>query len=344
MLRIGAFLIESLGSTLAEIADTAKQVEAAGFDGLFVGENHVPEEGVPLENQGAWSLTSAPLVLCMAIAAHTTRLRVGTSVLVLPIHHAIEVAKEAAAIDVMSEGRLVLGVGIGMETNGFPDYGIPFINRVSLLEEGLELMRRAWTEERYSFAGKRYHVKNGSLNLRPRRNSSIPIWLAARTEIGAKRAARSGNGMVIDGAATFQETKDLVAIYRELCAKRCTQPYVILMRDVCIGKSVSEARQKYEESVVSRIRLYWQWQYLNSHYDAWIKQIRSAEEVTWDLATKNRMIAGSLAECAEEIARWQDEIGIDYLMTEFLIPTGGRKQALDDLNAFGREVIPSFAK
>jgi len=344
MLRIGAFLIESLGSTLAEIGETAKQVEEAGFDGLFVGENHVPEEGVPVEHQGAWSLTSAPLMLCMAIAALTTRLRVGTSVLVLPIHHAIEVAKEAAAIDAMSQGRLVLGVGMGMEINGFPDYGIPFINRVSLFEEGLEVMRRAWTEERYSFVGRRYRVKNGALNLRPLGVSSIPVWLAARTEAGAKRAARAGNGMVIDAAATLQETRDLVKIYRDLCARRGTQPYVVLMRDVCIGESTSAAREKYEAAVVARIRLYWQWTYLNPKYDPWTKEIRSADEVTWELAATDRMIVGSLSGCVKEIARWRDEIGIDYLMTEFLVPAGGRKQALEDLNIFGREVIPQFVR
>src|SRR5438046_6535651 len=147
-----AFLIESLGSTLAEIGETARAAEEAGFDGLFFGENHFPEEGVPPELQGAWGLTSAPLTLAMAIAACTTRIRVGTAILALPLHHAVEVAKEATAIDVLSGGRLVLGVGAGMASNGFREYGVPFVNRISLLEEGIEVLRRAWREDTFSFA------------------------------------------------------------------------------------------------------------------------------------------------------------------------------------------------
>ena len=338
-MKFGIFVIESLGSTLAEIGETAKAAEEAGFDGLFVGENHFPEEGTPPEKQGAWGLTSAPLVLCMAVAACTTRLRVGTAVLALPLHHAMEVAKQATALDVLSQGRFVLGVGIGMEANGFREYGIPFVNRVSLLEEGVEVMRRAWTEESFSITGRRYRLKDAALNVYPFQKPAIPLWFGARTEAGAKRAARLGGGILLDAATTLQETKDLVGAYRQVCAKRGVKPYVAIMRDVCIGRSAVEARQQYEAAVVGRVRLYWQVEYLNEAYDPWVKEISSEEEVTWELATRNRVIAGNPQECTEEIEQWRREVGCDYLMVEFLLPADGRPRVLEDIRLFGRTVI-----
>jgi alkanesulfonate monooxygenase SsuD/methylene tetrahydromethanopterin reductase-like flavin-dependent oxidoreductase (luciferase family) len=335
----GTFLIEALGSTLAEIRETALAAEEAGFDGLFFGENHFPEDGVPPEQQGAWPLTSAPLTLAMAIAACTTRIRVGTAVLALPLHHAVEVAKEAAAIDVLSNGRFVLGVGIGMEENGFRDYGIPWVNRVSLLEEGIEVVRRAWREDAFSFSGKRYRLHEATPILHPTRRE-IPVWMGVKTDAGVRRAARLGLGILLDGAITFDETRDLVRAYRQACAAAATRPYVALMRDVCLGATAADARRAYEEAVVARIRLYWQVNYLTPRYDPWVEKIAAADGVTWELATRNRMVAGAPAECVDEIERWRREAGIDYLIVEFLLPAGGRPRVLDDMRRFGREVLP----
>ena len=344
MLTVGTFLIEGLGSTRSQIEETATTVEEAGFDGIFVGENHVPEEGVPLDRQGAWGFTSAPLVLCMALLALSKRLKVGTSVLALPLHHAMEVAKEAATLATLSEGRFILGVGTGMETNGFAEYGIPYVNRISLLEEGIELMRRAWSEETFALAGRRYSVKHGTLNLRPPGGTTIPVWLAARSEAGAKRAARIGNGIVIDGATTLQEAQDLVGIYTSMCEKRETTPYVAIMRDICIGGSAVEARKKYERAVLERIRLYWHWNYLNERYDPWVKKIRDEAEVTWELSTRNRMIIGNPDECIDEIDRCQEIAGVSYIMLEFLLPAGGRTQLLEDIRLAGRSILPHLSK
>src|SRR4029453_9535845 len=117
----------------------------------------------------------------------------------------------------------------------------PFVNRLSLLEEGIEVLRRAWTEERFAFTGRGYRLQNVALNLQPVQQPSIPVWVGVRTETGAKRAARIGDGILLDAATTLQETKDVVATYRLMCAKRETQPYVVLMRDICIGSSAEEA-------------------------------------------------------------------------------------------------------
>ena len=238
-MEFGIFVIESLGSTLAEIGETAKAAEEAGFDGLFVGENHFPEEGTPPENQGAWGLTSAPLVLCMAVAACTSRLRVGTAVLALPLHHAMEVAKQATALDILSEGRFVLGVGIGMEANGFREYGIPFVNRVSLLEEGVEVMRRAWTEEPFSITGRRYRLKDAALNVYPLRSllsrfgsghapqqgrSALPGWGAAFSWTPRRRYKKPRTWLVRIGRCAPGEERSRTSRSCGMCVSGVRRP------------------------------------------------------------------------------------------------------------------------
>ena len=116
------------------------------------------------------------------------------------------------------------------------------------------------------------------------------------------------------------------------------------MRDVCLGATVADARRAYEEAVVARIRLYWQVHYLTPRYDPWVEKIASADGVTWELATRNRIVAGAPAECVAEIERWRREAGIDYLIVEFLLAAGGRPRVLDDMRRFGREVLPRLGR
>lgn len=96
--------------------------------------------------------------------------------------------------------------------------------------------------------------------------------------------------------------------------------------------------------MLERIRLYWRWNYLNERYDPWIREIRDEAEVTWELSVKNRMIVGNPDDCINEIERCQHIAGVSYMMLEFLLPAGGRKQLLEDIRLAGRSILPRLPK
>src|SRR5581483_9257681 len=141
----------------AEAIEAAVAADRAGLDACFVQEHHFsPDDYLP-----------APLVLCAAIAARTERIRVGTLIMQLPLYHPLRVAEDGAVIDNLSGGRLILACGLGLVPREFAPFEIDVKRAVSRYEEGLEIIRRAWTEERFSFAGKRFAFEDVSVRPRP---------------------------------------------------------------------------------------------------------------------------------------------------------------------------------
>src|ERR671925_1243755 len=143
-MQLGLSPLQSGGDFEATIAE-CERAEAAGFDSVWLGEHH-----------NSILLYPAPLLGLAAIAARTRRVRLGTGVLLLPLYHPLAVAEEAAMVDVISGGRLILGLGAGYAPEEFSAFGISIKERGSRLEEGASLLRRLWTEEHVSHEGRHY--------------------------------------------------------------------------------------------------------------------------------------------------------------------------------------------
>ncbi|MEI8412414.1 MULTISPECIES: LLM class flavin-dependent oxidoreductase [unclassified Kribbella] len=154
--------------------DRVEEVVAAdrlGFDGVWVSEHHLTGDG----------MLPAPLVMGAVLAARTSRIRVGTNILVLPLHHPLRVAEEAAVVDLVSGGRMMLGVGQGYSEREFAAFGVDRRRRGALLEEGVRVIREAWSSDEVT----------------PRPQGKIPIYVAGVTAAGLQRAARLGDGVII---------------------------------------------------------------------------------------------------------------------------------------------------
>ena len=136
----------------------AELAEDLGYDEVWLTEHHFWEDG--------WC--PALLPTAAAIAARTKTIRIGTFVILLPLgKHAINVVEEATVVDIISKGRLDLGLGLGYRVPEFQGYGIPRENRAQLMDEGLEIIQKAWTEETFSFKGEFYDLKNVHLEPTP---------------------------------------------------------------------------------------------------------------------------------------------------------------------------------
>jgi alkanesulfonate monooxygenase SsuD/methylene tetrahydromethanopterin reductase-like flavin-dependent oxidoreductase (luciferase family) len=137
------------GGTQAEaFANGFAEIDAAermGLDVVWLGELHM---------QQARSVLSAPLAVASAVAARTSRIRIGTAVQVLPLAHPVRIAEEAATVDQISHGRLIFGVGRSGLPRGYDAYGIPYGESQARFPEALALIKRAWTETGFSYEGK----------------------------------------------------------------------------------------------------------------------------------------------------------------------------------------------
>jgi probable F420-dependent oxidoreductase len=172
------------GQTREELLDLAPRMEAAGFDSIWVGDHvsfHVPI----LES----------LTLLSFAAALTERVRLGTSVYLVPLRHPTTSAKTISTLDVLSGGRLSLGIGVGGEfPQEFEATGIPVGERGSRTDEGIEIFRKLWAEDDVKHAGKHFEFGPISLDPKPLQPGGPPILVGGRKAPSMRRAGRLGDG------------------------------------------------------------------------------------------------------------------------------------------------------
>src|ERR1700693_2954160 len=152
-----------------------EQIDAAerwGLDAMWLAEIHVAPER---------SVCSAPLTLASAIAARPRRIKMGTGVQVLPLCHPLRLAEEAATVDQISHGRLIFGVGRSGFPRTYEAYGVPYGESRERFAETLEILKRAWTEERFSYAGKFYSFENVRATPKPYQKPWPEIRIAAHS-------------------------------------------------------------------------------------------------------------------------------------------------------------------
>ncbi|MEM7095341.1 MAG: LLM class flavin-dependent oxidoreductase [Actinomycetota bacterium] len=179
--------------TMTEVYDaTIAQSELAdqlGFDHVWFTEHHFLEDGY----------LPAFQPLAGAIAARTERIRISTDIALLPLYHPIRLAEELAILDHISHGRIDLGIGMGYVPKEFEAFGVPLKNRVSMTEEGIQILRLAWGDGPFSFHGKRYRLDDIDVHPKPVQPGGPPLWIAAMSTPGAMRASRFGTNLLPQG-------------------------------------------------------------------------------------------------------------------------------------------------
>jgi alkanesulfonate monooxygenase SsuD/methylene tetrahydromethanopterin reductase-like flavin-dependent oxidoreductase (luciferase family) len=165
-----------------------RRAEALGWDDVWLSEHHFIEDGY----------TPSMLPLACAIAATTERIRIGTSVLLLPLHDPLRVAEDAATVDVMSNGRLELGVAVGYRPGEFTGFGVPAAERAARMNEALPLLRRLLAGERLTSQGRFYRYTDVELHPRPVQRAPR-LWVGGFSAPAVKRAARLGDAFIATG-------------------------------------------------------------------------------------------------------------------------------------------------
>jgi len=230
---------EHLDRCVDQVIAEAQLAEASGFDACFFGEHHQDKDG----------FLPSPLIVATAVAAQTRRLHVGTSVILLPLHHPVHVAEDVTTLDIVSKGRVILGVGVGYQAADFQAFGVPMEHRAGLFEEGVEIIRKCWSGEPFSFHGTHYTLDNLQMRPRPLQTPAPSLWIGASVPAAVRRAGRLGDAFVATPSTTLAQTVRLVDIYRQAAVQAGRQPQVVLMRDAWVATSRAEAEAMYGPAV-----------------------------------------------------------------------------------------------
>ena len=192
-----------------ELADFAQTAEAVGFDSVQVGD-HIQWHAPIIE----------ATVLLATFAAVTTRVRIASDVIILPLRDPVLIAKTVASLDVLSGGRMIFGVGVGGDHPGeYAAMRVPLAERGARANESLEIVRGLWANERFSYAGRHYTVQDVGIAPRPLQ-PSLPIWVGGTSDAALRRAARHGDGWICAFASERKFARLVEALCGFLAAER----------------------------------------------------------------------------------------------------------------------------
>jgi alkanesulfonate monooxygenase SsuD/methylene tetrahydromethanopterin reductase-like flavin-dependent oxidoreductase (luciferase family) len=311
----------------AEVLDNAALIESLGYDFVFVAEHHFMDIGC------------MPGVLPMlgAIAARTSTIKIGTYVLVLPLHHPMRVAEDVAVLQEVSQGRVVLGVAGGYRPEEFAGYGVDRSQRGRLMDDGIAAIRRAWNPP----AGVDPTDAGPGVVLTPVPEPAPPIWVGGFAPAAVDRAVRLGDGYMIGGAGAVPSDEPYGYYVDALARHGKTQADVPLIgnRIAHVAATDEQAWTEARESVLTRFNAYAQW-FKESGDTAVVgnQAVAGTEGLPRD-----QFVIGSPATCIESIRTYRAKFPVDILTFDANQPGLDPAAARRGLELFAREVIPAFS-
>ena len=306
----------------------AKLAESFGFDVLWAHEHH---------SQGM--MYPSPLITLAALAGQTQRIKLGTNMLLLPLYHPLRVAESAAMVDVLSDGRLLLGVSAGYAKDEFQAFDVELRERGHRMEEGLSLIRAVWTQDPVSFHGTRCQLTDFSLFPKPIQQPAPPIYVGALANSAIRRAARLADGHLLSAGSTLAELGERIAFYHT-ARKACgydTPPRLPLAVNRVTYVAKNRADKESAQRLFSEryLHFYDQW----GHADV---QKLDARERSYEETSRQHFIIGEASECVDLIQEYA-HMGIGHIACLMNFGNPPIEMVEESLRRFGENVLPRCA-
>jgi probable F420-dependent oxidoreductase len=308
----------------ARTLDQIASAEALGFDSVWTSEHHFTDDGY----------LPSTLLFLAAAAARTSRMRLGTLVLLLPLHDPLRVAEDAAVLDLISGGRLDLGVAAGYRVEEFEVFGVPHRERGRRMDEALAVLQAAWNDGRFSFTGTAHRYSNVNVTPKPLQRPGPPLWMGGQSRAAIRRAARFGCNLLPSSTTEF----DIVETYHAALREFGRDPAAYRIK--CF-------RPLYCTNDPERIWAELKEHFLYQHncYRRWYREAgdSSAPELDdADQLSRTSYIVGTPDQCATAIRELRSELAFDEFIFWTHPPGFPVSAATASLELFAREVIPRF--
>ena len=311
--------------------ENVKLAEDSGFYSAWLSEHHFLEDGY----------CSSPLTMAAAMATATNTIRIGTGALILTLHNPVRVAEDAATVDIISNGRFDLGVAIGYRKEEFDGFNIPISQRPSRIEEAIEIIKKSWSNEKFAFNGKRFNFSNIDVTPKPLQQP-IPIYIGAFEEPAIRRAGRLGCPLLIGPGRTTEMIKDTLNWFNDSASKSGHNPEDIehiLLRETFISDTQDKAVEGGTEYIINMYKFYFT---LGVKIFIRGQQVQSIDDPLFEHLAEDRFMIGTPEYCIDEINKYREETGINYIACRMVFPQAPNKEISKCIELFGKEVIPHF--
>ena len=334
-----------------EAFSLAQLAEETGLDGVWLAERHFAAPRGPNEAfTGTPSIVSVPLVLASAIAARTERLRIGMAVAVLPLCHPIRMAEEAATVDQISLGRLDFGVGRSAFARVYDGYDIPYAESRERFQECLEVIMKAWTQERFSHKGKYFTFNDLCVVPKPYQKPHPPIRMAATTSETFPQVGKRGLSIFV-GLRGFDvpEVAHHLEVYRE-ARREAGHPDkgdALLRIPVYVAETVDKAISEPEASTMRSYR-YNAASFTRSASEAGataseqrVQRGQRLSSISYEELLRDRLVYGTPEMVAERLGRLCEDLGLSGVVIEPNLGGGiPTQQVFNSVRLFAEKVAP----
>ena len=311
---------------LQDVLRIVGEAEQNGFSHIAIGQHF-------LYGDLRWM---QPVPWLARLAAHTSPgTRLVTQVMIGPLYHPVLLAEEIATLDVVTEGRLVFGVGLGYRAEEFDHLGVPYAERASRLDEMLELLPRLWTEHEVTHHGRHFHLDAVRPHIQPVQQPHPPVWVGGFAKAGARRAGRYATAYAVPPELPPPAVAERYELVRAGLAERGIpfgpQP---LRRNVLVADSAEAAVAEYARVAKGRYVTYAQ-RGLDV-FDADQLEREFAE------AVKGHVVLGTPDQVVAQLTGLVTTLPVDPLLVRPQWPTMSTDETVAAIRRLGRDVLPSI--
>ena len=324
-----------LGDHATRLLDDIVAAEELGYDSVWFGQTHRSKPG--------HGHAPAPLLAAAAVAARTTRLQIGTAVLLMAAQTPLQTAEQAAMVDQLSRGRLLLGVAPGLEVYrdfGFENFNIGPKDLQPMMDEALDVINALWSADKVTFEGEHYRYVDAACFPRPWQKPGPPLLVGGITRRSIGRAAVRGDGWVGGTPYPFALVAEVRRRYLAAVEEHGGEPGPFaLIRPIVVAETSEEARRLSAEWVEPLIDYYLQ---RGAYFQTNFKSIKpdAITPAARAEAIGEIPIVGDPDECVAQIERYAEEAGVDHFIFRVRFPGQDDAARVRMLRLLADEVLP----
>jgi len=323
------------GAYLRRLIEFLVYAEELGYDGIWANEHHFAPYG---------GLIPSPAVLLSALAQRTTRVRLGTSVVVLPLHQPLEVAEQLAMVDLLSDGRLELGVGRGFVPFDYERLGVTMEAGQERTRESLEIIERAFRGQPFEYAGTHYHVNRLEVWPRPERSLDGRVWIACTGSPDSFQwtGSMGYNLLTVSSLRPMEQLAELVRGYRNawMAGGRASETFKYATHfQIVVDEDRARARETASRAIVNYFRLHGEALALSpASANRGPSPVEGFRIEQW--IDEGRILCGTPDDVVTGLRRAQTELGITGIDGTYIFGGISFEVAERSLRLFAEEVIP----
>jgi alkanesulfonate monooxygenase SsuD/methylene tetrahydromethanopterin reductase-like flavin-dependent oxidoreductase (luciferase family) len=311
-----------------EHVEQVRLARAVGFSSIWASQHYLSDPFTYFQ----------PIPTLARLAADARGMILGTGVLLLPLHHPVDIAEQLATLDVISDGRLVFGVGLGYRDVENRAFGQDPKDRVSRLVEGLEVVERLWSGEPVNYEGRHFKLQSTRISMRPLQRPRPPVWLAADSDGGVRRAARLGDAWMMNPHATMATLERQLELFRQTRRELGRPPAIEtpLIKECYVAPDTATAFAEAAAFIGPKYGAYRRWE-----QDKALPPGESFDASFGELA-RDRFIIGDPARVVDEITRCRERLSVTTMIFRVQWPGMDQERVLRTIRLLGQKVLLKF--